>query len=229
VDVATSTVDVTTDDRDVATDDPDVATGGVDVATGGNELLTASAGAVLFVLLAVIGATIIAMRPLLSAHLFVGMLLIGPLALKMSTTGYRFVRYYTRNPAYRAKGAPPTPLRLIAPIVVVSTVVVFASGVALLFAGPSSRDSLLPIHKVSFIVWVVFTSLHVLAHLPATARALRLDFGSRIPRRPHVSGRAARGLSLVGALAAGAVLAVAVIPQFGPWERQPHGLHAHLH
>jgi hypothetical protein len=48
---------------------------------------------------------------------------------------------------------PAAPLRAIAPIVVVSTIVVLASGVALLFAGPESRDTLLPIHKVSFIVW----------------------------------------------------------------------------
>ena len=59
-----------------------------------------------------------------------------------------------------------------------STVVVFASGVALLFAGPSSRGTLLPIHKVSFIVWLAFTALHVLAHLPEICRALRADYGA---------------------------------------------------
>ena len=73
--------------------------------TDGNELLTSATGGVLFVLLAVIGLTIIQMRLLLSVHLFVGMMLIGPLALKMASTGYRFVRYYTSNAAYRGKGA----------------------------------------------------------------------------------------------------------------------------
>ena len=58
-------------------------------------------GAVLIVLLAVIGLTIIALRPLLSVHLFVGMLLIGPVALKLCSTGYRFVRYYTANTGAR--------------------------------------------------------------------------------------------------------------------------------
>ena len=100
------------------------------------------------------------------------MLLIGPLALKLASTGYRFVRYYTANPRYLRKGPPPLPLRLIAPVVVLSTLVVFASGVALLFAGPGSRDTLLPIHKVSFFVWVAFTALHVLAHLPTVAHSL---------------------------------------------------------
>ena len=46
--------------------------------TTGNELLTAATSAVLLVLLAVIGVTIIALGPLLWVHLFVGMLLIGP-------------------------------------------------------------------------------------------------------------------------------------------------------
>ena len=185
--------------------------------TTGNERLTAATGGVLIVLLAVIGVTIIALGPLLSVHLFVGMLLIGPVALKLGSTGYRFVRYYTANPRYRRKGPPPLPLRLIAPIVVSSTVVVLASGVALLFAGPGSRGALLPIHKLSFIVWVAFTALHVLAHLPTIVRALRADYGRAVPLSEEVGGRSGRLLSLTGALIGGVVLAILVIPQFAPW------------
>ncbi len=43
--------------------------------TTGNERLTAATGVLLLVLLAVIGVTILRLRPLLSVHLFVGMLL----------------------------------------------------------------------------------------------------------------------------------------------------------
>jgi hypothetical protein len=177
----------------------------------------------LIVLLAVIGVTIIQLGPLLSVHLFVGMMLIGPLALKLASTGYRFARYYTANPRYRRKGPPPLPLRLIAPIVVLSTLVVFASGVALLFAGPSSRDALLPIHKISFIVWIPFTALHVLAHMPTLLRSLSSDYGRSPNRTGHVglsrdvNGRGGRTLSLASALTLGLVLAILVIPQFGPW------------
>ena len=125
-------------------------------------------------LLAVIGVTLLRLSSLLWVHLFVGMLLIGPIALKLASTGYRFVRYYTADPRYRRKGPPPTPLRMIAPIVVLTTIVVFVSGVLLLLIGPSSRSALLPLHKISFIVWVVFTSLHVLGHLPEVAAAVGL-------------------------------------------------------
>jgi hypothetical protein len=193
--------------------------------TRGNERLTAAAGAVLIGLLAVIGVTIISIRPLIWVHLFVGMLLIGPVVLKIGTTGYRFVRYYACDPSYRRKGAPPPMLRLvIAPVVVASTVVVFATGVALLLVGPSSRGTLLPIHKVSFFVWVGFMALHVLAHLSALPRALRADYGPPGPLRDEIGGRSGRVLSLAGALTAGAVLAILLIPQFAPWLTD-QGLH----
>lgn len=188
----------------------------------GNELLTVATGAVLIVLLAVIGITIIALGRLLSVHLFVGMLLLGPLALKLASTGYRFARYYTSNPRYRSAGPPITPLRMIAPIVVISTLLVFASGVVLLLAGPGSRSTVLPIHKVSFIVWIVFTSLHVLGHLPALARGLSADYAPTI-LASGAPGRGGRLLSLASAITAGVVLAVLFIPQFGPW------LHYHHH
>jgi hypothetical protein len=202
--------------------------------TTGNERLTSTTGAVLIVLLAVIGVTIIALGPLLSVHLFVGMVLVGPLLLKLGSTGYRFTRYYTANPCYRRKGPPALPLRLIAPIVVLSTLVVFASGVALLLVGPSSREELLPIHKVSFFVWVGFMSLHVLAHLPTMLRSLSADYGPRragastwqqyLGSRDSANGRAGRLLSLTSALAFGVVLAIVLIPQFGPW-LSAHRLH----
>ena len=193
--------------------------------TTGNERLTSTTGAVLIVLLAVLGLTIIGIGQLLWVHLFVGMLLIGPLVLKLASTGYRFVRYYAHDERYVRKGPPPTALRLLAPLVVLTTLIVFASGVALLFAGPSSRDTLFPIHKLSFFAWLVFMAIHVLAHLPEVVRSLRADYGGARHSREatpwrsadDLNGRAGRTLSLAGALTSGLVLAIVLIPQFGPW------------
>lgn len=106
---------------------------------------------------------------------------------------------------------------MLAPIVVISTVVVIASGVALLLAGPSSRGTLLPIHKASFIIWIAATALHVLGHLPAMRKVLRADFSHSAQFSSHVTGRAGRVLALSSAVVGGAVLAVLVIPDFGPW------------
>jgi hypothetical protein len=190
----------------------------------GNERLTALTGVVLLVLLAALGVTIVRIGGLLNEHMFLGMLLLGPVALKISSTGYRFVRYYTANPRYRAKGPPPAIMRAIAPIVVISTVVVFASGVALLYA-PSSRSTLLPLHKVSFFVWLAFTALHVLGHLAELPAALRAGGRSDRPWDDLGAGRAGRALSLAAALVGGLLLALVVESRFDVWAH----LHHHLH
>ncbi len=190
--------------------------------TRGNERLTAATGATLVVLLVVIGLTILRIHGLLSVHLFVGMLLVPPVLLKLSSTGYRFIRYYTGNPRYREHGPPELPLRVIAPMVVLSTLVVFVSGVVLLFVGPSARPTWFPIHKDSFFVWLAFMAVHVLGHLPSVPAVLRADYGRRAAYDHgdlggDVTGRAGRVLALSGALVAGVVLAIILIPQFGPW------------
>jgi hypothetical protein len=137
--------------------------------TAGNERLTVVTGFVLIGLLAVLGVTIVRIGQLLWLHLFLGLLLLGPVMLKLLSTGYRFVRYYTANARYRRKGPPHPALRVLAPLVVICTLVVFGSGVARLLLGPSSRGLLVLLHKVSFIAWIVFTALHVLGHLSEMA------------------------------------------------------------
>jgi hypothetical protein len=184
-------------------------------------------GAILIVLLAVIGFTIPQLREFVSVHLFVGMLLIGPVLLKMVSTGYRFVRYYTGNVEYRRKGPPELVLRVIGPIVVLSTVAVFATGVVLLILGPSHRNPWVELHKVTFIVWVVFMSLHVLLHLPAVARALGLGREGREQRAGAAPGTAGRWIAIAGALVAGVVLAIVLIPDFAAWTS--HGVFVHHH
>lgn len=192
--------------------------------TDGNEQLTAITGAVLVLLLAVIGVTILRIGQLIWTHLFVGLLLLGPVALKMGSTGYRFMRYYTRERTYRRKGPPPTVLRLIAPGVVLTTVAVFVSGIVLLFEGPAHRGSLVLIHKVSFIVWIAVTALHVLGHLPGLGGTLR--GATRISDERGVPGASVRWLTLAGALAAGLVIAVALVPHFSAWTA-PGAVHHH--
>src|SRR5439155_1712802 len=82
----------------------------------------AMASVVLAALLLVEGVTILFLRPLLPVHIFVGMLLIPPVALKLASTGYRFVRYYTGKPEYVRLGPPHIVLRALAPLLVAATV-----------------------------------------------------------------------------------------------------------
>src|SRR6185437_1678792 len=55
-------------------------------------------------------------------------------------------------------------LRLIAPVLVVSTLTLFGSGVALIVVGHGGGP-LLQLHAVSFAVWGVLVAIHVLAYL----------------------------------------------------------------
>jgi hypothetical protein len=88
---------------------------------------------------------------------------------------------------------------------------------------------MLLLHKVTFIVWVVFMSLHVLGHLPAVARAL--GFGGHIEtqRLGRTPGAAGRWISLIGAMVGGLVLAVVLIPDFAAWTAHAVFLHHHHH
>jgi hypothetical protein len=185
--------------------------------TAGNERLTAATGILLIVLLAALGVTILRIRPLISPHLFIGLMLIPPVALKMSSTGYRFMRYYTSDPVYRERGAPPIMLRVSAPIVIASTVVVLATGVALLFVGPNSAGVLRGLHKASFIVWGAFTALHLLGHLPDMQKIFLTRRDGHMEYNELAAGRAGRIISLAGTLVAGVVLAIVLLPHFGSW------------
>ena len=195
----------------------------------GNEQLTAATGVVLLILLAALGITIIRIGQLIWLHLFLGLLLIGPVALKMASTGYRFVLYYVKDASYRRKGPPEMWLRMIAPIVVVSTIAVFATGVLLLIDGPADRDPLVLIHKVTFIVWLVFTTLHVLGHLPAMPAALRFNGDGRDRALGAHDGRAGRLITLAGVIVAGLILALVLIPDFSSWTSSASIFHHHHH
>ena len=189
-------------------------------------------GVVLLALLAVLGLTIVRIGQLMWLHLFLGLLLIGPVLLKITSTGYRFLRYYTRDAVYRSKGPPTLLLRAIGPVIGVSTVMVFVTGVVLLFNGPAGRSTLVLLHKVSFIVWVVFMAIHVVFHLPNLGRNLRAARSaagaSGQALTQTATGEAGRWIALTGALVGGLVLALVLLPHYGVWTA-PGAIHHHGH
>jgi hypothetical protein len=195
--------------------------------TDGNEQLTSITGALLLVLLAVLGLTIIRIGQLLWLHLFLGLLLIGPVVLKLASTGYRFVRYYSASEAYRLKGPPHSLLRGLAPFVVASTIAVFATGVLLLIDGPGSRDWLLLWHKVSFFVWLAAIAPHVLGHLAELLPALRLRGATGSDRSFAGGGGAGRAIALASAVVGGAVIAIVLLPDFSAWTSSAGHFHHH--
>jgi hypothetical protein len=182
--------------------------------TDGNEILTSATAVVLVGLLVAEGVTILNLRGLVTAHMFIGMALIPPVLLKLASTGYRFARYYTGARPYREKGPPLLPLRLMAPVLVATTIAVFVTGVLLLVAGHKSH-TVLQLHKLSFIVWGVVFAVHFLAYLPQVVRSLRADWAAA--RREEVPGAGVRGMLVAAALGGGAALALALLPAMGAW------------
>lgn len=184
----------------------------------GNEILTTAIAAVLTCLLVAEGITILGIGRLLGPHMFIGMALIPPVALKLASTGYRFVRYYTRSEAYRAKGPPLLPLRLLAPVLVAMTIAVFATGVALMLVGHKS-DTLLFFHKATFVAWGMVFGIHFLAYLPRLLHSLRDDWTEA--RRRAVRGSGLRAMLVTAAVGGGGALAVSLLPTIDAWHSGP--------
>jgi hypothetical protein len=181
----------------------------------GNEILTCVIAAVLTFLLLAEGVTLLQLGPLLIPHMFIGLVLVPLVLLKLASTGYRFVRYYTHNAAYTEKGPPLLPLRLLAPILVAATFGVFVTGVALLIDGHKS-DTLMLLHKASFIVWGAAFGIHFLAYLPRMVRSLRDDWSTR--RRRAIGGAGLRSVLVASALGGGLALALALLPMIDRWQ-----------
>ena len=179
----------------------------------GNARLTALTGGVLFVLLAAEGVTILRLRTLLPAHLFIGLLLVPPVALKMASTGRRFAGYYLDHPGFRRAGPPELLLRLLGPLVVVSTLAVFASGIELWLFGRRFGAIWIAAHKLSFVVWFGATAVHVLGHLGRTS-----DLAIRELAGPGAVPGAITRRSMVGAsVLLGVAIALASLAFHSPF------------
>lgn len=194
------------------------STGGVD----GNERLTAMTGALLLVLLAIEVITLLRLHSMLTLHFFVGMLLIGPVLLKIGSTGYRFVRYYTRSVPYVRRGPPALPLRLLGPAVMITSIGVIGTGVALALIRPGPSPWLLA-HKLFFVAWFCVITVHVSWYAPQLPRLLGAGSPHLARARKALAGAGRRWLLLLAALAVGLVVAVATAHLAGSWV----GFHPH--
>lgn len=178
-----------------------------------NERITALTGSVLLVLTAAIGITILRIGDLLPEHYLVGFLMLGPLSLKLASTGYRFIRYYARDPAYREAGPPRIVSRLSAPVLVLATIALFATGVELWLFAYRFGSWWFQAHVVSFLIWTAALGVHLLVHTRRSAEAAWQEVG-QIPRRGDFSRR---GL-VIGSLLLGAVLAVVSLLYVSPFQ-----------
>lgn len=182
--------------------------------TEGNEVLTATTAAALTLLLLAEGVTILRLDGLRSLHMFLGLVLIPPILLKLGSTSYRMIKYYAGSSPYRRKGPPALPMRLLAPVLVLATIGVFASGVWLLLLGHRS-DTVLLLHKASFIVWGALFGIHFLVYFQRMLRSVA--DGWRASGRSSAPGAGARAMVLAASLGGGLALAVALLGTITSW------------
>lgn len=132
-------------------------------ASRGNSRLTSMTGMVLLVLLAVEGVTILSVRQMITLHIYLGVLLVGPVLLKCATTAYRFARFYAGGAPYVRKCPPQAILRMLGPV-------------GLITAGPDHRQPWLTLHQASFIVWFCVLAIHVLGHTLAAGNDVLREY-----------------------------------------------------
>jgi hypothetical protein len=177
----------------------------------GNERLTAAVGLVLVVLTVVELATLLlGLHQFLSLHVFIGFVLIPPVLLKLASTGWRFMRYYTRSEPYRSKGAPQLAMRLLAPLLVASTVVLFGSGVAMGILHGHSLAVARQLHGPASVIWLILLGVHVLAYLKRALISSTHDITA--VSRASVRGASVRSYVLAVAIVAGVVVGAATVP-----------------
>lgn len=182
----------------------------------GNERLTAAVGVLLLAPIAVEVATILlGVHTFMSLHVFVGLALIPPVLLKLASTGWRFARYYTRSGAYVAQGPPQLAMRLLAPLLVAATVVLFGSGVAMGVLHGHALQIARRLHGPASVVWLVAVGVHVLVYLRRAITDSSRDL--RPATRSRVRGASWRTYGVVAAVALGVVAGAATVPSQHRW------------
>jgi len=196
---------------------PGERTGGVE----GNGRLTGIVAAVLFFVLAAEVVTLLQIRQLISVHVFVGMLLVPLVLLKTATTTYRMIHYYRGDAAYRRKGPPHPVLRVTGPLLVLTSLALLGSGIALVALGRRVGHGYLWVHKTIFFVWAALIAVHVLGHLRETVTLASADWRERAargePRSARVAGPGTRAAVIGVTVLAGVVLGVVSLGWIGTW------------
>lgn len=186
----------------------------------GNERLTAAVGLILLVGTALELATLLfGLQRFLSLHVFVGLVLLPPIALKLGSTGWRFMRYYTRNEDYRVKGAPQALMRLLAPLLVAFTAILFGSGVAMGYLHGHALDIARRLHGPAAFLFTVTVGLHVLMYIRRALRSTAEDLAPRT--RGEAAGATFRTFLVAAAIAGGLVVGIALLPDMHVWLHLP--------
>lgn len=204
----------------------------------GNARLTSLTGLVLLVVIVAELITLLDVTGLIGWHVGIGIVMIALALLKSASTGWRILGYYTGRRPYVTAGPPPTLLRLLGPLVIVTTLGVLGSGLALIAIGQRQSErplfsfvgqqiSPLTIHQIFFILFAVCTGIHLLARfIPAVSVLGGRSRGAL--GADGVPGASGRLMTLTATVLASVLAVVLVLPVQG-WRHDHHHLAPRRH
>lgn len=197
----------------------------------GNALLTAWTALVLLALSVGELLTLFDVRGLISWHVALGALLVPPAVMKTASTGWRMLSYYRGRRPYQEAGPPPLLMRLLGPVVVLSTLGLLGTGVLLVLLGEEKvrqasarvvgfRVDWVTGRQAFFAVWAVAAGIHLLGRI---VPALRTTVLPGALARQGVPGRLVRVLWFAVMLLGAAALAVVLVHADSSWASHGFG------
>lgn len=174
-------------------------------ADGNTRMTGMSASLVLPLFLFEVATVVLGVKSVITLHVAVGLLLLGPVLLKLASVTYRMASYYRRVSEYRKRGKPAVALRLLGGALAVLVVLLLASGLVLIVGANAAHGAARAIHVVSAYLGVLLLIGHVAIHLRTAARVTLADVRRGAAAVP---GARSRWLAILASLAIGGTLAL---------------------
>ncbi|SHE60277.1 hypothetical protein SAMN02745225_01095 [Ferrithrix thermotolerans DSM 19514] len=158
-------------------------------------------------------------------HIVIGLIAVPLVLAKIAVAAYRFTKFYAGDTEFVAAGPPWLPLRILAPLLVATTVLVIGSGIEMVVAGPTSFSDtfLAAAHTLLSLIWFFLLGLHALAYYLRSYHSARKDISSIIGRFRSRSkarrGAALRLSVLMVTVSLGVLLSLQFRSQVRSWEK----------
>jgi hypothetical protein len=171
----------------------------------GNSGLTGiSASFVLPLFLFEVVTVVLGVKSVITLHVVIGLILLGPALLKLASVTYRMVSYYRGVGAYQQRGRPTIGLRLLGAALGVLFMLLMASGLVLIVGPNGAHSPARATHVVTAYLVVLLLAVHLAIHFLPAVRLASKDMRPRTA----VRGARSRWLVLLVSLAAGGALAL---------------------
>jgi hypothetical protein len=174
-------------------------------ADGNTRLTGMSASFVLPLFLIEVATVVLGVKSVITLHVAVGLLLLGPVLLKLASVTYRMVSYHRGVNEYRQRGKPAVAPRLLGGALAVLVVLLLASGLVLILGPNAAHGAARAIHIVTAYLVVLLLIVHIASHFRTAARLASADIRRRAAPAP---GARSRWLALLASLAIGGTLAL---------------------